>query len=153
VNGTTRHPSLTLKLDTLTVRKLGPWISESLDSLGVENRDTLLPKLELALHELCMNVIDHSGLTAHDELWVGLRVDQKFIHVRIEDSGIAYAVGAGLVLDTISPQERGYGLMIVRGLVDELICERVADTNISTLRIRRHPDRVSGSTSTGGADE
>ena len=50
---------LTMSADALSVRKLGPWLSEALAPTGAEATD-LHGKMELAVHEVCMNIVDHA---------------------------------------------------------------------------------------------
>ena len=135
---------LTMSADALSVRKLGPWLSETLAPTGAE-ADELQGKMELAVHEVCMNIVDHAygAQPAEDrsDLHIECWVHQEAVLVRVSDDGSPFHAPAHRPSPGV-PQIRGYGLPIVEKLADEVRYERGNGINIWSLRFRRtRPDR------------
>ena len=130
---------LTMSADALSVRKLGPWLSESLAPTGGEAKE-LQGKMELAVHEVCMNIVDHaySGQPAEDrsDLHVECWVHPEAVLVRVSDGGSPFQAPAHRPTPGV-PQIRGYGLPIVEKLADDVRYERGNGINIWSLRFRR----------------
>jgi len=138
---------LTMSADALPVRDLGPWLSEALAPTGAE-ATALHGKMELAVHEVCMNIVDHAygGGPAKDrgDLHVECWVHRDAVLVRMSDGGSPFQASAHRPTPGV-PQIRGYGLPIVEKLADEVRYERGNGINICSLRFRRtRPDRSNG---------
>ena len=135
---------LTMRADALSVRELGPWLSEALAPTGAE-ASVLVGRMELAVHEVCMNIVDHAYGTQppgdrtdlHVECWV----HPEAVLVRVTDGGSPFQDPAHRPTPGV-PQIRGYGLPIVEKLADDVRYERGNGINIWSLRFRRsRPDR------------
>jgi serine/threonine-protein kinase RsbW len=130
------------------VRRLRPWL-EAVVACGNGDRAELLGRIELALHELCVNVIDHAygrteragtagtsaGAAPPDivvELWNGV----SGVHVRTVDRGRPFDAAAVRSPQPDEPQVHGYGLMIIEQLVDDLRYERRGDRNVWCATVR-----------------
>lgn len=127
---------LDLEPTARSTRAIGPWLRQSLAGLDPDTADALMSRMELAVHEACMNVIDHADLPAGGTIELSLALSPHELTVRVRDGG-----GAGFDLAAVPDpathdlQERGYGLKIVRALVDDLNYRRTAAGNELTLRI------------------
>jgi anti-sigma regulatory factor (Ser/Thr protein kinase) len=127
---TTTIEHLQLLADFESLRGLGPWLDVVL--LPVADEITPSPKgrLELALHELCTNVVDHAyehapGTISIDSTLVGHR-----LAVTLADTGRPFAGDTVVAPDPDEPQVRGYGLMILEQLTDGMTYERAGDRNV-----------------------
>jgi serine phosphatase RsbU (regulator of sigma subunit)/anti-sigma regulatory factor (Ser/Thr protein kinase) len=134
VSNTSAARFLQLPATALGVRDLGPWLAEAFRST---NDDDLLRRLELAAHEVCMNVVVHAELSPGSVIDVGLVIGQDMVRLTIRDEGPE--VDLSKVADPVPgvPQQNGYGLLIVRRLVSELSYRRINTGNLWELRIDR----------------
>lgn len=123
---------LELKADYEAARVLGPWLGHALDELGT--MVSRAGEIELALHELACNIIDHAydddtreGATYH----IDLSRHGDNVHADFRDRGKPF-------VDTRVPKNgeptiRGYGLIIVEQLAASIHYERNDDENHWTL--------------------
>ncbi|MEV4639864.1 ATP-binding protein [Actinoplanes sp. NPDC049548] len=133
--------TLVMPADHESLRRLGPWLTELLGEPLPGDVPGLLSRIELALHEVCVNVVDHAYGGGPGELTVTGRADDTTVELTVTDTGCAFERHAVVAPRAGVPQIRGYGLMIVNQLVDQVDYDRVDATNICTLRIsRRAPD-------------
>jgi anti-sigma regulatory factor (Ser/Thr protein kinase) len=134
---------LVLPAEHEALRSLGPWLAEL---LGTPLADVpgLLARIELALHEVCVNVVDHAYGGGPGELTVTGRADDRIVELRITDTGCAFERHEVVAPQAGVPQIRGYGLMIVHQLVDDVEYDRAGHTNICTLRISRRAAEPAG---------
>jgi serine/threonine-protein kinase RsbW len=134
---TTAVSTLAIEANPLAVRDIGPWLRSLLADLSSQESDAVLSRLELAVHEVCMNVVDHAGLPAGSSLDLRGSVDADRIRVEIHDDGRTFDPGG--VREPIPgvPQVRGYGLMIVRQLVDSVDYFREGGHNSWVLQLHR----------------
>ncbi|XPV75102.1 MAG: ATP-binding protein [Desulfovibrio sp.] len=97
--------------------------------------ELLLPRLELVLEELAVNVVSHAyGDTRSGDITVGCGIDAGAFLLEIQDQGMAFDP-----LDASSPdvdadiEERpigGLGIFLVRDMASKLIYAREDDKNI-----------------------
>lgn len=130
-----RHAELELEPTVLATRRIGAWLSGALDHLDPRTLAVLFPRAELAIHEACMNVVEHGDLPDGAKIALSLTATTHRLEVRVTDPGAAFdpasaAVGGGHPL-----QERGYGIKIIRSVADELEYRRIGERNELTLRI------------------
>jgi serine/threonine-protein kinase RsbW len=125
------HPAverLELRADFESLRDLGRWLDVVLRPLG-GGAPSAKGRVELALHELCTNVVDH----AYEHTAGTIGIDSRLLGDRLEftvvDTGRRFDGDAVVTPDPDQPQVRGYGLMILGQLADEMTYERVADRN------------------------
>ncbi|MCY7411524.1 MAG: ATP-binding protein [Salinibacterium sp.] len=95
----------------------------------------LLNRAELAVHEACMNVVDHAEVSRGSTIELSVRIDADALVASTIDHGIEFDPGASARPARGVIQERGYGVKIVRSIVDGMAYERVGDTNQLVLRI------------------
>jgi anti-sigma regulatory factor (Ser/Thr protein kinase) len=131
---------LVLPAEHRALRSLGPWLAELLGEPLPGDVPGLLSRIELALHEVCVNVVDHAYGGGPGELTVTGEADDTTVELRITDNGCAFEQHAVVAPRAGVPQIRGYGLMIVKQLVDDVDYDRVGATNICTLRISRRAE-------------
>lgn len=127
--------ALDLDADLAELRALGPWLAHVLDAAGAASAHG---SLELALHEVCVNVVTHAYEDGPGRIQVRSRCDDETIELEVCDHGSAVFDESGAPEPVPGvPQIHGYGLMIARQLTDELIYHREDDMNIWLLRARR----------------
>ncbi len=122
--------TLTLDADFLSLRQIGPWLHTVLPSEDGEPNPAH-GSIELAIHELATNSIDHANpddgklhLTAH--------INDSELQIELRDRGDFCEVEAIPVPDPENPQVRGYGMMIIEQLASSLTYERIDDLNVWT---------------------
>lgn len=126
---------LDLDADLGELRALGPWLSQVLDAAGASS---FLGSLELALHEVCVNVVTHAYENGPGRLHVRSRCDPRTIELEVRDRGSEVFDESGTTEPVPGvPQIHGYGLMIARRLTDELTYQREDGVNVWLLRTRR----------------
>jgi serine/threonine-protein kinase RsbW len=126
---------LRLPADLLALRDLGPWLRGLLDPAGAGE---LHGRLELALHEVCVNVVQHAYGEAGGTIDVSGRAGPGSVELTVTDCGAAFDAAAVTAPRPGVPQERGYGLGIVEQLVDELTYIREGEgRNRWVLRVGR----------------
>lgn len=116
-----------------SLRAIGPWLDETLRTHLPAHVEELKARLELAIHELCINVVEHayensSGLIRFD-VWFG----PQRVTIRLVDDGEEFDGSRVRLPDPANPTVRGYGLMIVAQLVDDMRYERTPDHNIWSI--------------------
>ncbi len=130
--------TLSLRGDPLALRELTGWVTTLLASAGAP---ALQGSMELAVHEVCMNVIDHAygpaHLPQHGDITVDGRFDDRAVIVSVRDNGSACERTVGSTPTPDVPTIGGYGLVIVEKLVEELTYQRISDTNVWDLRFAR----------------
>lgn len=139
--------SLHLRTDAAALRSIGPWVREQLvPSLDERAAEIVGPKIELALTELCGNIVEHGYLGSADgELTVSFTVSPSYVAVMIVDDGVPFEVATNVATATAAATGRdadpdanpeldteetnGYGLFIVRRLTSYFVVERVGNRN------------------------
>lgn len=130
------HSRLSLEPDPLALRELGSWLGTATQLLPDRAAAaTLLARAELAVHEACMNVVDHAQLPAGEVIELDLVLTADRLTVRVVDWGEEFRLS-----DVPNPpadvlQERGYGVKIIRSIVSDLTYRRDDSTNVLELTI------------------
>ncbi len=125
---------LQIEPTALAVRAIGGWLHDAAAHVDPAAAAALLSRAELAVHEACMNVIDHAELPSGSSLTLDLELTYGALTVRVSDPGDPFDLDAVPVPDPQALEPRGYGVKIIRGLVSELSYRRVGSTNELTLR-------------------
>lgn len=85
----------------------------------------------LALHELCVNIINHAygelGGVINIELTMGS--DPQILQAVVVDSGKPFDRNAVSAPNFEAPQEHGYGIFLIEALVDDVAYTRLATGN------------------------
>ena len=136
------HSHLRLEASALALRGLGGWLRDAIEQLPDEQvAATLLPRAELALHEACMNVVDHAQLPAGEGIEVELVLSADRLVLTVRDRGKEFHPSEVPEPQRAVLQERGYGVKIIRSLVSDLSLRRVESTNVLelTINLGEHP--------------
>ncbi|MEM7127658.1 MAG: ATP-binding protein [Chloroflexota bacterium] len=87
--------------------------------------------IELAVHEICNNIIEHAY--GHQGAQIRLRfsydAQKKCIVIDLYDSGKQFDSSSVVQPDLDEPREEGYGLFLVNQLMDEVIYRPLTDGN------------------------
>jgi anti-sigma regulatory factor (Ser/Thr protein kinase) len=129
------HSSLSIEPSALAVRAVGPWLRTALDGAGSDGVDALMMRAELAVHEACMNVVDHANLPAGSSIDLFLELTPQHLVIRVCDPGDQFDLESVPEPAPATLQERGYGVKIIRALVSELTYRRLGAVNELQLRI------------------
>lgn len=121
--------SLRIAPDVLAVRSVGEWLRAATGVLAPETAQSLLSRAELAVHEACVNVIDHARLAPGEGIGLSLVLEDDRLTVEIEDRGRPFDLEAVRLPEKSVPQERGFGVTIIRSLTDELAYHRAGSVN------------------------
>ena len=129
--------ALELPSDLRALRVIGPWIRSILEYADDADVDTGVQKLELALQEICVNVVEH----AYQNKPTGrLRLEYTIgdsHHFTVFDNGIAYDPTTKPKVDLETPTEGGYGLFLAETLCDDVRYERRDGQNCWILSLNR----------------
>lgn len=116
--------------DFEAIRAIRPWLETVLASAGEDRLATAIGGIELAIHEIATNCIDHANNTA-DTLVFRAELAADSVTIQVIDHGDCYIAQDPRALDG-APRVRGYGLLIVEQLATSMRHDRVADTNVWT---------------------
>ncbi|QWT24316.1 ATP-binding protein [Subtercola sp. PAMC28395] len=126
---------LRLEPSPLALRALSPWLKTAIDSLDPAPAPDLFSRAELAVHEACMNVIDHAELPPNSMIELELTLGPDSLTVQVRDPGEEFDLAAVPAPDPMGLGERGYGVKIIRSLVSVLVYRRNGDMNELEMRI------------------
>lgn len=118
------------------VRTVGEAIAALLQRGGYDD-ETTSQLVQLAVHEICTNIVDHayagqSGCTIDVTLTLELGPPRQFV-VELRDSGQAFDPQSIGPVDLSEPREGGYGLFLARELMDAVHYQRLASQNLWRL--------------------
>ena len=130
--------SLELPADLRALRVVAPWLQAVLDYSAEARVEEVAPKMELALQEICVNVVEH----AYADTGAGrIRLEYTTIddhhHFVIVDQGVEFDPSSKPVVDLSRPTVGGYGLFVAEKLCDGLSYQRRGMDNCWTLTLRR----------------
>ncbi len=115
---------LRLEANYLALREIGPWLADLL----VGHDSSLLGSIELGVHELATNSVDHAESPDGAFVLLG-HVENKVLTIELVDRGVPFEAAEVTVPDPDVPQVGGYGLMILEQLATELRYVRIDDRN------------------------
>ena len=90
----------------------------------VTDRDMLAYNLELALHETCTNIVEHAYSEQEGRIRVAMSVvsnPQRQLVVDLHDTGTSFNPTEAEDPDLDGAQVHGYGLFLMRQLLDEVV--------------------------------
>ncbi len=128
---------LTIKADHESLRKIKPWLLTFLSKLPEQE----LGRIELAVHELTNNCVDHASIADGVVALTG-RMEDNTVVIGVKDPGVEFNEAEVTSPDPDVPQVRGYGLMIIEQLTDELSYSREGEHNLwqVTFNLNHHLD-------------
>lgn len=115
---------LDLPATTKYLHVLGPCVSQMLLRIeGLTNTTTLGYNIQLAIHEACTNIVLHAyrGRRAQRiQITLSLETDPKQLVVELRDTGESFAFEEVRDPDLDVGQVHGYGIFLMRSLLDEI---------------------------------
>jgi len=132
----------TIRLDLLATHAYLHVVRACLGALlagaeGLAERPDLVHSLQLAVHEACINIVDH----AYAEMTPGririaitLSSAPPRLIIELEDTGGSFDLAAIPEPDLVGGQIRGYGLFLMRQILDEVVYESLPHGNRWRLR-------------------
>jgi serine/threonine-protein kinase RsbW len=122
--------SLEVAADLFAVRELGPWLHTVLSAMAPEyESNDIVGPIELALHELCINIVEHSYRGEAGRIRLSVERDAYQLVFSVSDFGQPFD---GDLTNTRDMQEqtiRGYGLAILQQLAASLDYHRADSSN------------------------
>ena len=119
---------------------IAPCITEMLSRVeDIQDRDSLIYGMQLAVQEVCTNIVDHAyGNQPGHRLAVVITLDEAHRRVVAEfrDSGASFDPSSVHAPDLVEGQVRGYGLFLIRQLVDDFGYTPLAGGNLWRLEKR-----------------
>ena len=95
------------------------WLSDHAAAEGFSDGE--VRKFALALSEACVNVIEHAYRgEAGNPIELELTIDDEALKLTIRDSGAAFDLAGYEPPDLSEPHEGGYGVFIIRSIMDEV---------------------------------
>lgn len=112
------------------------WLSDHAGASGFSDRD--VRDLALVVSEACANVIEHAyrGEPNHP-IDLHLTIDETKLLLLVRDFGVPFIAGDYRPPDLDVPQEGGYGVFIIRNLMDEVEYD-VSEGSGTTLRLVKY---------------
>jgi serine/threonine-protein kinase RsbW len=136
------HPTaarLSVNATYQDVRKIDQALIDLLAGAG-DIDETTVHSIELAVHEIATNIVDHAySETPDGVIEVSLALSggsQRRLTVELSDAGKAFDAATVAPVNLESPQESGYGLFLAEALMDEVHYERRSGRNIWRLTKR-----------------
>ena len=118
------------------------FVAATCRDLGVD--DCIIPDLELAVDEICSNIVRHGYDGQGGQVEVTVQVVAAGVQVIVRDWGVAFDPGVVAVPDLDAPLEQralgGLGLFLVRQLMDDVRFEfggELGNTVTMLKRLRR----------------
>lgn len=125
---------LLIEPTALAVRAVGDWLRDAAVELESATASALVTRAELATHEACMNVVDHAGLAEGSTIELLASLSDDRLTVVVRDDGQPFDLEHASVPEPQALQERGYGVKIIRSLVNDLTYRRIGSTNELVLQ-------------------
>ncbi|MDY7041920.1 MAG: ATP-binding protein [Chloroflexota bacterium] len=90
-------------------------------TLGLSGYEKAAYNVQLAVHEAATNIIEHAyGGVADGRVEFVLRSRGSCLEIEINDHGEGFDFNSIPSPSLIGPQERGYGIFLIKNLVDEV---------------------------------
>lgn len=133
--GSRRIASLRLEANHAAMAALGEFTRGFVLGAEPTAAASVADRMELAVHELAVNVADHAYAGRSGPLAVHLRWDGLAVTAELVDAGSAFDPASATDPDLDHPRVDGYGLFLVRALVDDLVYRRDDNRNHWTISI------------------
>ncbi len=123
---------LPAKLQYLSV--VGACIVAILDQVdSLEERDTISYTTQLGVHEICTNIIQHAYAQQQKQQCITITMEIKnhphCMHITLSDTGDTFDLDAVPAPNLNEGQVHGYGLFLVKNVMDEVTYSRLVDGN------------------------
>ena len=114
------------------------WFFVEENALRVDLGEAQVKRIELALEEATINIINHAYGGQGGKLEIYCTPLEGGLEIRLVDEGPPFnpleAPGPEVVTDVASQKIGGMGIHLIRGLTDELSYRRDGGRNVLTLR-------------------
>jgi anti-sigma regulatory factor (Ser/Thr protein kinase) len=129
---------LCIDADFLSVREIADWLPNQLQALlGTQVTAELAGSIELCIHELAINIVEHAygaaGGRIEFRVSLDLQHDASRVRFDVTDSGSGFEFDGGNETAPEVPSIRGYGLLIVKQLSSDIQYRRSGDSNHWTI--------------------
>ncbi len=122
------------------VSRARKWLSEHASAEGFS--DAEVRKLGLVVSEACVNVIEHAyGGEPGNPIELRLIIDDASLVLKIRDFGAEFDLEAYEPPDLSEPHEGGYGVFIVRSLMDEVEYDTSSEQGTTLTLVRRRSSK------------
>ena len=107
------------KLDQLEAlsNKIGSLFASRKD---IEDADAVTYAAQMAVHELCVNIIEHAYADYEGYIGMKIRLTQTQFIAELCDRGHSFEPEAVAEPALGAPQVRGYGMFLIQSLMDEV---------------------------------
>jgi anti-sigma regulatory factor (Ser/Thr protein kinase) len=98
---------------------------------GLVDRARISQQVELAVHETCINIVEHAYIEAPGRIVVVLAVHEtpRKLVVDLYDTGIAFDMGQANQVGSDEIPERGFGLFLIYQLMDRVTYTQESGAN------------------------
>lgn len=131
-------PELRVKAEISQMDRIRVFLKQSLGGLMLPEEE--YNQIELALHEVCINIIRYGFPGRSGEIYLKVTADEGEVKIEIRDNGIPFdPSGAGepdLEAKIRRGDRGGYGIFLSRRLMDEFDYRREDGENILRLSKR-----------------
>lgn len=136
------HADLVLESRVGEIARARRWLTDHARASGF--RDDELNSLGLVMSEACANVIKHAyGGEPDHPIELDLTIDDTRLVLSIRDHGATqFDLARYTPPDLDEPHEGGYGVFIIRSLMDEVSYDTSAErgTTLTLVKYRRSPE-------------
>jgi serine/threonine-protein kinase RsbW len=130
---------LTLDSRISEIARAREWVSEHARAAGFP--DATVRNLGLVVSEACANVIKYAYQGQPNQpVELRLTADEAKLELSIRDHGAKFDLNAYTPPDLDEPREGGYGIYIIRSLMDEVEYDTSAEQG-TTLRLVKYRDQ------------
>jgi serine/threonine-protein kinase RsbW len=138
---TTAQSTFTISSDLSEVERAREWISTLAQQSGLSSQENY--ELQLAVSETCTNAIKHAyAMEKGHTIVLSANIDNSRICLKTRDFGIKLDSDSYQEPNLDKPSESGYGIYILRRLMDELDFDlsHSEGTEVTMVK-RRYSDR------------
>jgi serine/threonine-protein kinase RsbW len=132
-------PTLTMSADESKLSTIRDFVACVGQEAGLS--DQVIADLQLAVDEVCANVLRHGYRGQGGELAVTIQPLRDAVRVTVQDWGVAFDPQAVPEPDVATPLEQrplgGMGLYLVRQVMDEVLFEFGAEKGNTVTMVRR----------------
>ena len=133
------HSELLIDSRVEEVSRARKWLSDHAAAEGFSGGD--VRKLGLVLSEACVNVIEHAYLgEAGNPIELQLSIDDESLRLTVRDTGARFELEDYEPPDLDEPHEGGYGVFIMRSLMDEVSYSASGQQGTVLTLIKHRPD-------------
>lgn len=127
--------TLTFKSELAELDRMRSFLKEYLDGLKISDKDYF--KIELALLEICVNIIRYAYPQSNGDIQIKVWQDEGKMYIEIKDKGVPFdprKLESPDIDDIIRKEETGgLGVFLSRSLMDGFDYKRKNDHNILTI--------------------